>query len=722
MLQTRIALAGCACATLLRLAVAPAAAQTNAWRGPDGGSWQQGTNWTLNHVPLSTEDVEIDNGTTAQLDVPELAQAQELKVGDAHVGGLRHTIGDLTVDSALHLGYGTDGNGTYELSGSPDVELRASYEYIAYQGVGEFVQSGGTNSVWSDAHVGYWSGSTGTYTQSGGLLDVNDGLIIGESGTGRYVQTGGATQVGSRLDLGISSTGNGTYELSGPPEAQLSAEDESIAYEGTGHFIQTGGTNLVGSTLWVGGVGAGAHGTYELHGPDSVQLLAYHEQIGSQGTATFIQSGGTNTTDVVWVGQSRASVGSYAQSGGTVTVWNMVFLGLGAEGAGRYELRAGEFEAKDLYVGGWWDPNGNGGSGEMAIWPAGGATVTGTLKLWPDGQVDLYGGTLSFWEPDALVKAGGTFNYHCGTVEFDCGVLTVGGNATLTELFGPEITIPAAKTLSVPGMAILAEPVTLDGGTLAVGDIANSSLLTFKTGTLRLTQVALSIEPGGLLGWDVTVVSGQAIEVPGMATVAAAGQLTVDGGRFHAGQLFNYGHVRFGSGGGVLDGVLTNCGFVSGGGTISATLANWAAGEISVGAGERLMLTGPGGTNGGAMIVDSGSMELLGDLLTSGQINVSDGTFRAGEALTNSGQISVYDGALRTGGVATNMAAGNIAGQGTVTLAFSGGLDNSGVVGVSFAEAQIVGNITNRPGGLVSVAGTSKATFVGELAPDQATF
>ena len=83
--------------------------------------------------------------------------------------------------------------------------------------------------------------------------------------------------------------------------------------------------------------------------------------------------------------------------------------------------------------------------------------------------------------------------------------------------------------------------------------------------------------------------------------------------------------------------------------------------------------TGAGNYNSGAIIADGGSIEMSGDLENAGQINVTDGTFRAGGPVAN---VSVGE-----------TTAGTISGRGNTTLRFDGGLENGGVLGVAFAEA-----------------------------------
>ncbi|MGB2819368.1 MAG: PEP-CTERM sorting domain-containing protein, partial [Phycisphaerae bacterium] len=239
-------------------------------------------------------------------------------------------------------------------------------------------------------------------------------------------------------------------------------------------------------------------------------------------------------------------------------------------------------------------------------------------------------------------------------------------------------TIPAAKTLSVTGTAALATQVTLDGGTFSVADLANAALLQFDRGTFELTEANLIVGPGGLLGRTVTLSGEQAIHVTNTATVTAAGQLNLSGGEIRAGELVNYGQIELSGAGSLVDGnTLVNHGFLRGNGTISAPLSNMGDGQVSVAPGQRLVLAGGSNVNNGSMVNDGGVMEVS-------------------QALTNT-------------------PGGNISGHGAARFGFNGGLNNAGVFGLSFADAQVYGDITNEPNGIVSVAGASTAVFAGDL-------
>lgn len=198
-------------------------------------------------------------------------------------------------NKGIFLGYEAGSKGTYNLSGSG--QLSFYNEYVAYSGTGTLEQTGGINSVLTDyvydgLFLGYSSQSDGTYKLSGSgqLTAYNE--FIGQRGNGAFFQSGGSnTLLGSDnrcgLFLGYKSLSYGNYELSG---GQLTAAFENVGYVGTGVFIQSAGTNTITTALTLAAK-SGSRGTYRLDGGVLVlKLLA-----GGSGTAIFDFGGGTLT-------------------------------------------------------------------------------------------------------------------------------------------------------------------------------------------------------------------------------------------------------------------------------------------------------------------------------------------------------------------------------------------------------------------------------------------
>jgi hypothetical protein len=116
--------------------------------------------------------------------------------------------------SSLLLG-STDINsarGIYDLSGSGS--LSAPVEYVGYGGIGNFIQSGGTNSPGA-LILAQGPGSYGYYYLNGGLLSVGSGGIIQGSGNAGFYIGGGTLAVGS--SGGSGGLGGAGLFQGGPP-------------------------------------------------------------------------------------------------------------------------------------------------------------------------------------------------------------------------------------------------------------------------------------------------------------------------------------------------------------------------------------------------------------------------------------------------------------------------------------------------------------------------
>jgi len=128
---------------------------------------------------------------------------------------------------------------------------------------------------------------------------------------------------------------------------------------------------------------------------------------------------------------------------------------------------------------------------------------------------------------------------------------------------------------------------------------------------------------------------------------------------------------------------LQNNGVISGSSTIDNDLANSASGEICVGPGQRLHMTGSG------VQANAGDIEVIGIATQLAEIE--------------------FDGPL------TNAAStGNITARHAV-MRFNGGLTNQGSVGISFGTSNVYGDIDNQSGATIAVKGNSNVTFWDDL-------
>jgi hypothetical protein len=222
--------------------------------------------------------------------------------------------------------------GTYELRDSAQLSSD-DRQILGLYGDGTFRQYGGTNTC-PNVYIGDGVGATGTYELHAGLLNAGE-IRLGANGAGTFLHDGGTLAMSGQrlLSIGCWSGSNGTYELSG--NGELSALDEEVGWQGTGSFLQSGGTNSV-YDLRIGKA-AGSEGVYELS--DTGQLISGYARIGDSGEGRFTQTGGTHEADSVLIGDDTDGLGTYTISGGTLNTW---FLDIGSYGSGKFDIQNAE--------------------------------------------------------------------------------------------------------------------------------------------------------------------------------------------------------------------------------------------------------------------------------------------------------------------------------------------------------------------------------------------
>jgi hypothetical protein len=356
----------------------------------------------------------------------------------------------------------------------------SNYEYLGFAGTGQFVQSGGQHTVPGQFIFGTLVGSQGTYAMSGGEL---------------Y----GATTFGS---------------------------NETIGFNGSGSFNQSAGIHTLGTGGTTGrmvlGYNGGATGSYTLSGGTLIIKDSIDQFVGYFGQGTFLQTGGTNTSDALYVANFAGSTGSYAVSGGTSTIKDNVFVG-------------GSFGAA-------------GGTGTFSVGGTAVVVVQKTLKVWdnPGNVLTLSGGSLTVQalnlasNPNLLSWSGGELKIN-GTGTNLSFPVTVPAGGALTIVSGGALAVANTITVSTGTSTKL----TLSGGTLTASAIdlaANPAALAWTSGTLKITGAGshfggpLTVPNGGTLGGGGTITDPVVVSPGGKISPGnSPGVLTVGSLTFGAG-------------------------------------------------------------------------------------------------------------------------------------------------------------------------------------------
>ena len=510
-----------------------------------------------------------------------------------------------------------------------------------------------TNDGW--AYLGYSSGETGTVTVIGGTWTNSSSLYVGRDGDGELTIAAGGLVSNTHGSLGglpvVGSTSTGTATVTGSGSTWTNSCGLCVGVAGAGTLtIEAGGqvesdVGLLGATL-------DSRGMATVTGGGSTWTNSGGLCVGQEGAGTLtIEAGGAVSSADGQVAWFDTATGTVTLDGGAWTTTDYVSIG------------GSDYEA--------------GGTGTVTVFPGGLLSVGTRLFLWPDGTLNLLGGTVRFHAADPVDDQGGTVDYVAGTVAFDCDVPIGAGMSQVTDFFGSPATIPAGKGLEVTGTATLWTPVTIDGGTLSVGSIVHGALLDFQSGTFNLTDDDLAIAPTGLFGDTVMLPTGKTINVTNTATVDSGAMLHLTGGHFSAGTLANDGLVRLDDPHSALGGgTLVNGGVLTGTGRVNARLDNQVAGEVRIGSGEEIVFTASGNTNAGEIKLLGGIAEFEGDL--------------------------------------TNVSTGFISGRGVLDVA--GGLTNLGVLAFSGGFTDLYGDVTNDAAAQIVISGGSVTTFYDDLA------
>jgi hypothetical protein len=375
-----------------------------------------GVEGTGSFIQNDTSTVEANNlfiGTsggagTYELRGGSLSLTGVVSVGYSGIGTFTQSGGTHTVSGNLVLGEQQTGSGgTYLLSGDSSVFLQVGgNELIGWEGTGTFTQDGGIHTVAGDLNLAQGAPTEGYFNLNGGNLSVDGSLNIGHDGVGIFTQNGGTNTVGWNLVLGNNATGNGTYvlengtlEVSGsfrggegtstfiidgqprngitgysltypdetlsltnfivgsasgktglftlPAGKNLSTNWIDVGSGGTGTFNQTGGTTMVNNVLVIGR-NTGALGTYTLSGDNAVTLRTGQTHIGAFGTGILTQSGGTHTTGTLVLGYNTGGTGTYEMTDGTLTAADRVVIGM--DGTGTFTQTGGTVTTGSMVI------------------------------------------------------------------------------------------------------------------------------------------------------------------------------------------------------------------------------------------------------------------------------------------------------------------------------------------------------------------------------------
>jgi fibronectin-binding autotransporter adhesin len=610
---------------------------------------------------------QMDGNVTIGVAGMEASAYGELFVGyqqgvSGAVGHYDLRAGTLTVNGYSDLGRDGatavfDNAGTYNCTR----EVRVGVGYTGIGGTGTFNNLGGVVNIGAPGissylKIGYGSGSSGTFIQTGAGSSVSVGTPTSPHGSTELYLGGtpnpggvGATgyydlQAGSLTVYGYSNLGrDGGSAVFDNRGTFTTAEELRIGVDytglgGTATVNNLDGGVIVATIILLGREGSLSSGTLNMNAPTgsiSVTGSAGRIYIGTRGTGDFEMVAGTvslpDAAADLLIGYYPGSIGLLHQTGGSIIAGDVPVGGIpvgdqtyvGVSGSGTYNMDGGLYKVGDnLYIGL------NAGSDGTVNQTNGTITLVGNEPSYTGnvlvgdngtGMYTISGGLLDLVVPgDTGTNNSASYsitnNVGGAGHELDLaqdGNVRIGAGANTGELVQSGGTINAAANVYVANAATATGTMTMTGGATHVGTTSPTggdvliAYLPGSTGTVNLQ--------GGLL--DVAHGSGMI----GAGLGAAAFNFT--GGTLKV-KDFNNTTVFGGDLSGLAQDGATSLLDVTGNDTLIHGFYNQTAGKAAVGASQTLSVEGNTRLFGTFAVDVSGAA--IGKVAVSGGLTLGD--------------------------------------------------------------------------------------------------
>ncbi|HEY1934005.1 MAG TPA: hypothetical protein VGG99_18495 [Acetobacteraceae bacterium] len=664
------------------------------------------------------------------------------------------SLGTLNVADGATITINTDTN-TLSVSGGP-----------TFTGVlqSQPQGSGGPNiSVFDFSNVLIASGATISMTGSAPLAILSQGSLtenapflvptgaLGGAPGGAVETNGGGPGGGSFVsdpDPVEGDAAGGGFGGVGGQDAHYS-EGGGPSYGNLQTALQGGSGGSGSGNIYSGTAGGGA---VELVAAGTLSLAGGASVAGGSGPAGSSAGAGSGG-GIILAGSTVAVVGAVSAAGGSggANSSGSTSLGGGGGGGGRILV------VPDSYTLGSLAANVAGGTGGYGTTFAGFNGAAGIAQIIPATSVINPSGRTQPLGNGSITDNGFTLSLNG---------LAISNSGTLTQDLGNAVSLGTLTNNS-------AGVVTLNGGTVTAATIANAGTFNVSRGTLSYTT--FNQTAGGVTG-DLYNEVGETFNYSGGSF---AGNLTNNGtaninGAFTAGNgILNFGEMTVNAGaaansnnvglnnsgsltlnGGSLGGAgVTNNASISGFGTITGsgpfinnlqvsvsggnlTLASLPVtsvnyGEIDVGSGRLLILSGSALSNQGTLTLSSSGVSGDASMLTNdaGGLIAGHGTISAAFANNAGGTLLLGDtgntnitsafnnaGTIHLTNDAANLVGGKVANTGTIYGhgMLGSAIDNTGTISANGGTLQLNGAVSNLAGGTIeSATGTEVLAAAG---------
>jgi T5SS/PEP-CTERM-associated repeat protein len=578
-----------------------------------------------------------------------------VSVADEGAGTLNITHGALLTDGGIfYLGNEPGASGAINVSGAAggyNAELRITGDLQMARSIADNPDAGGGDGALTIGSGGIVTVAGKTYLGSTGV-GAGAGVITLDGGS--FTTHGFTASTGSGIvfNAGTLVVNGGTFAPSSDSLALVGADDGDNA---TLKLTNSTTMNLTGG-LSVGGSATAA-------GPGTGLLSIESGSSASFGGPTQLWTGGA----VNVAGTLKTS--AVQRAGGTL---NFISGGIYLTGSD-LTFANGDLLGQSLTL--------MAGTGNRNT-----LSVSGTTTIDSGASLFIKGGNFSTGK---LVSNGGTFSFETGSFSITNGDLTIGVGSPV----GSNVNLTTGRSLSVSGAVTIdaGASLTLNGGAFSAASLINNGSFNFISGTLGGSS-DLVIDPGQLLGADLTLGTGRSVSSSqallvgkrGAATLTLTGGGTATSVRGYVGQLAGSSGTVSISGAGSkwnLSSTLAVGGSDSAaGGAASLNISN--GGAISAGSTIKLYPAATvkldSGSLSGSSITNQGQFELANASTVSGTFNNSTTLKKTGPGaatlngtLNNTGALQLLDGTLTLGkGAGVSSGSFSVA-QGT-TLRFGG--------------------------------------------------
>ena len=652
-------------------------AGTKTWNGTTNSqNWSNSANWSPTGIPGSGDDVIINNGNIAIVDI-STAICKSVQIGVS-----KTNIGSLTFSSSI-----------------PANQLTV---------IGNFTV--GDNNNGANAKTGSLDMTNGGILIVGGSLTAPNLAVNGWlPGNGTIVYNGTAQTVYA------NSTAYNNLTLAG-----------SLAKTITGTTVN-GILSMEGTATTTGTPTYGPASTLQYNGTST-------QTTGSEFPATFSGSGGViiNNTNGVKLGAPKIIAHMLTMTSGTLDMADVALTTGSLTGSGNLTNLSGT--AAQLVTIGNDNTSPAAYSGVISTGSATSVALTklgtGTLTLSGantySGATTVNGGTLkagittqAFGLNSAVTLAntiGATLDItgFANTIGSLTGGGTIGGNVTLgatTLTIGTDNTSPAAYAGIISGTGAISKSGT---GTLILsGTNTYTGTTTVSAGTLKLGSASAL----GATSSGTTVANGAVLDLNGI-NYSNAEPLTISGtGITNGGAIINSslngatfaGLITLGSTSSIIGG--TGAINISNTGTITGAAFNLTLGGAQGGT----LASSLGTTSGTLTKQDAGTWTLSGANTYTGTTTVSAGTLKLGSAsalgATSSGTTVANGAVLDLNGINySNAEPLTISGTGITN---GGAIINSSLNGATFAGLITLGSTSSIIGGTGAINISNTGTITG---------